>query len=727
MGRWHVILRVGATDSPAPFTGGNRLTATAPVGGPPGAADPGSVLALQPVEGPLLPSSVPRLPVGARLEPRRPGSPGPPCVPAPPAVSPPATDLEDEEESATATSWRSFPTLSSVSTVSEVGSLPDLADFLPASPPPPAEDVDEDPLPDLRDLSPLLVAASESPTPEAVPPPWAPLRDDDSGSEHGSPTVDLSALRSPSPSGRFLDRFRRLTTADLQAMAADAAALQAAPRDDPAAAEQEAPPAVASGPPDQEDQDDQQDDDEDDPEDDDESPLSFVRGRRSVSASPDHEVDVPERPSLSPAIAADHRVQSILTRGATTYIPPGARGQFHITPVTTVTSNIVNALTKSRILVPGKVRNAYRLFALAKDARRARVLYDLSPLTPHLEPPPCFLPRALDLLKDTEAAWAIKLDLSHGFYHVPLHPHLQQFMGVRMGDGREFRWTVLPMGLASAPALMQTVMTAVVKFVQRRHAGITGYVYLDDFLFLAPRPELLRGIADTFREVGLHINTDKSHLEPTQTLRYLGLEMDLNTRHISVPGPLRKRVLRAIARSPELTFHQAQQLAGFVNFLRPIAKLPLQLVSAILQRLPDLPGWVRDGVWDHDWSFSCEDYHNWFRQHSLSWAVDATPRQLGVVTPLQAISIPLAESRPIYIAEYIAALIAATAAPPATTIFTDNKGTLYNIHKGRCPFSWLPFVSAFFASRAQSFRYVPSALNPADGPSRWPTHTPEHS
>ena len=86
--------------------------------------------------------------------------------------------------------------------------------------------------------------------------------------------------------------------------------------------------------------------------------------------------------------------------------------------------------------------------------------------------------------------------------------------------------------------------------------------------------------------------------------------------------------------------------------------------------------------------------------------------------PDLALSLPLAETTPIYIAEYIAALVAAVAAPPGTTILTDNKGTLYNIHKGRCPMSWLPFLSLYFAQRAQSFRYVPSALNPANGPNR---------
>ena len=158
-------------------------------------------------------------------------------------------------------------------------------------------------------------------------------------------------------------------------------------------------------------------------------------------------------------------------------------------------------------------------------------------------------------------------------------------------------------------------------------------MYLDDFLFLAPQPGLLQGIADTFQEAGLIVNTSKSHIEPTQQLRYLGLDVDLRARVISVPKALQARALRAIERAPELSVHQAQQLAGFVNFLRPVAKLPLQLVSGILQRRHELPGWVRDGLWDHEWSFSAVDYHYWFRSHSLCWAVDATPGSSGLSCP----------------------------------------------------------------------------------------------
>ncbi|KAF0298368.1 polyprotein [Amphibalanus amphitrite] len=305
-------------------------------------------------------------------------------------------------------------------------------------------------------------------------------------------------------------------------MAEQARAIQVLPVDDgEEALQQEPPPAVASGPPDQdEDQDDNQDEEQQDEEE--ESPLSFISNRQASPATPEHQIDLGERPRVSPDIAQDHRVQSILTTGARTFVPPAARGQFFPTPDTAVTRNVVAALTQHGHLRRGRAKSAYRLFALAKDNKRARILYDLSPLTPHLDPPPCFLPRAMDLLQSPVPLWAIKIDLRHGFYHIPLHPALQPYMGVRLHSGEEYLWTVLPMGLATAPALMQAVMASVVKFVQHRIPGITGKVYLDDFLFYSTRPEDLLPIPALMTEIGLQMNVNKSVLQPTQRLTYLG-------------------------------------------------------------------------------------------------------------------------------------------------------------------------------------------------------------
>ncbi|KAF0296949.1 Protein P [Amphibalanus amphitrite] len=292
-------------------------------------------------------------------------------------------------------------------------------------------------------------------------------------------------------------------------------------------------------------------------------------------------------------------------------------------------------------------------------------------------------------------------------------------MGVRLQTGEEYLWTVLPMGLATAPALMQAVMTSVVKYVQDRIPAVTGKVYLDDFLFYSTRPDDLLPIPALLRDIGLQMNTNKSVLQPTQTLTYLGLQLDLANRRISIPSSLQKKILKALTRLPDLSHHQAERLAGYINFVRPVARLPLQLVIATLQQDPRIPLWVQQGVWDHDWSFSAEDYHNWFRSHQHAVAVDATPYQLGFADASAAIAVPLERPIPIYQAEFLAALLAALQVPPGTTVFSDNQAVIHNIHKGRCPPSWLPWISELFAHRGNSFRYIPSADNPADAPSRW--------
>ena len=245
-------------------------------------------------------------------------------------------------------------------------------------------------------------------------------------------------------------------------------------------------------------------------------------------------------------------MQSILTTGAKTFVPRAARGQFFVTPDNEVTRNMVTALTRHGHLVRAKVRSAYRLFALAKDERRARILYDLSPLTPFLDPPACYLPRALDLLQSGRPRWGIKIDLKNGFYHIPVDPRLGQYLGVRLASGQEFRWTVLPMGLATAPAIMQAVMGAVVKTVTERCPGVTGKVYLDDFLFLAEEPHLLLPIPGLMKNLGLQINMSKSRLSPTQNLTYL-----LHAQ-IAVKPAIQDKVIAAISRLPSLSMRQSQ-------------------------------------------------------------------------------------------------------------------------------------------------------------------------
>ena len=86
----------------------------------------------------------------------------------------------------------------------------------------------------------------------------------------------------------------------------------------------------------------------------------------------------------------------------------------------------------------------------------------------------------------------------------------------------------------------------------------------------------------------------------------------------------------------------------------------------------------------------------------MAVASDATPAQLGLAAADGMLTIRLPRVLPIYQAEYLAALLMTTIAPPSSTLYVDNMAVVFNLHKGRCPTAWLPFVSRWFAQRTQS-------------------------
>ena len=74
---------------------------------------------------------------------------------------------------------------------------------------------------------------------------------------------------------------------------------------------------------------------------------------------------------------------------------------------------------------------------------------------------------------------------------------------------------------------------------------------------------------------------------------------------------------------------------------------------------------------------------------------------------------------PIYMAEYVAALTAVlSVGEEVVTIFSDNMGVFFNLHKGRCPRPFVSLLCRIFRSRRFSVGFTASAMNPADAPSR---------
>ena len=152
-------------------------------------------------------------------------------------------------------------------------------------------------------------------------------------------------------------------------------------------------------------------------------------------------------------------------------------------------------------------------------------------------------------------------------------------------------------------------------------------------------------------------------------------------------------------------------------------KLPLEVVAAVRDGDRDACAAVTPYVCSVTrWSYS--DVIAWSETHDRVIFVDATPDCIGIVWPgCGPISMALETALPIYLAEYVAALVAVVLMRDGEepfTIYSDNVGVCYNLDKGRCPRSWVPLLLEIFEKRNFSVHYIPTNCNPADAPSRVP-------
>ena len=455
-----------------------------------------------------------------------------------------------------------------------------------------------------------------------------------------------------------------------------------------------------------------------------ESPFTeFTELQRRRAVDNDARVRPPLPTRVDARFYAGHpRLCSVLSRGLKVRVPAAVPRVWAVTPRSALMTAAVRDFLAAGILRPGQPQRCFRLVPIPKTDSTARLIYDLSAMTPFMHRRPCRLPsveRAMELAAEGYV-YAVKIDLRDGYYHIPLAASQAHF-GVCY-EGRTYVFSRLPMGWSHSAAEMQHFACATVKLVEERFPGVKGIAYLDDFLFMARNGSDLAGIDDFFASVGINVNFEKSVLSPVSHVIYLGVELDLVQAAANVKpevlGAVREAMLQC---GPDWSILSRQRLAGYVNFLRPCLKLPLEVVRAILDGdletcrsvVPFLAGDVK-------WTFC--DMHAWNALHERHVFVDATPKRIGIVRPgSEPVSVHLPLELPIYVAEYVAALTAVLSVDVEdVTIFSDNMGVYFNLHRGRCPRPFVALLCHIFRDRRFSVGFIASAMNPADAPSRAP-------
>ena len=228
-------------------------------------------------------------------------------------------------------------------------------------------------------------------------------------------------------------------------------------------------------------------------------------------------------------------------------------------------------------------RNSFALLTVPKPDGRFRIIYNMKTWTEHYALPKVVLPSPQDVLRviGETTPWAVKIDLTDGFYHIPLSTSLSSWFGIVIGN-RSWVFSRLPMGWAMSPLIMQTAMRAALRKLADPSTRI--FVYYDDILLINDDPEVLAMDLRSVADAGFRFNVSKSVLAPTKRITYLGLRMDLEAGTVAAD----ERYTAALAATPRVLLTNprfARVVQGMLVWLTPATTCTYPLARLVTEEV----------------------------------------------------------------------------------------------------------------------------------------------
>ena len=230
-------------------------------------------------------------------------------------------------------------------------------------------------------------------------------------------------------------------------------------------------------------------------------------------------------------------------------------------------------------------------FIQPKKTGDVRVLTDFRKLNEYLIRRPHPLPKISDLLQQLEGfKYATAIDLSMGYYHIPLDEQSQGLCGTVMPWGI-YKYKVLPMGICNAPDIFQSIMMKLLGDLHFVH------VYMDDILITSngtftDHMDKLQQVLSRLEKAGFRANLRKCTFASNK-VEYLGYDISVNGIH-----PQTKKVEAILKMQPPKTKRQLRRFLGMVNYYRDMWRRR----SHILAPLTSLSG--KNSKWK--WTSECE-------------------------------------------------------------------------------------------------------------------------
>ena len=236
--------------------------------------------------------------------------------------------------------------------------------------------------------------------------------------------------------------------------------------------------------------------------------------------------------------------------------------------------------------IPSEV-HVSRLFGVPKDEIDVRPIIDLSFLNKFIKTPRFkmeHLDRTLRLLQ--HPAWAGIVDVQDAFLSVWIAPVFRKYFCFFL-NGIMHMFKRMPFGLTTAPWIFSRLMRIIKKFLRRKGVNVNSFI--DDFIIWSRSQVVaarhLRWTKEVLVWLGLKVNIKKSFTTPKQQLKYLGVELDLQTLTMSLPSKKVEKILslcNSTAQLQYVTRHDLEGLVGLITFFHSVVPLGRMYANPII-------------------------------------------------------------------------------------------------------------------------------------------------
>ena len=176
------------------------------------------------------------------------------------------------------------------------------------------------------------------------------------------------------------------------------------------------------------------------------------------------------------------------------------------------------------------------------------------------------LKQALELI--TQDCWFASLDLKDAYFSIWVEEQSQEYLKF-VWQGKVFKFTVFPNGLACCPRLFTKILKPVMAYLHQ--LGFVSTIFIDDTLLMGDsKQECIRNVRTSmtlFHKLGFVVHPSKSVLKPGKQITYLGFVINSENMTVRPTEEKREKIKDLSTKMLGKGYASIRELARFIGMV----------------------------------------------------------------------------------------------------------------------------------------------------------------